>query len=636
MADSGIAKLEAMYEQAAKARKPFDIEWVLDAAFFCGKQYTEYNTRQQQFQTIPRDPLRPRAPRPISNKIYHFVMDSYAAAREHAPDVEVLPTNGDSIEISNAKVAQAYIRHLADPTKAAWELRRDRALFWAVLVGEGWNKWTMNEEKGRPDIEFCSPLEIYLGPTQDTYLDARWIIHARTMTPDEIHDTYGVEIPENALDRVDATKTAVLRELGMDTGGPAATVKELWHLPSKRHPEGRMVTWTGGTYLTDAAAPFPYKHGMLPFTQIGHSPIPGTPHFCSGTRTMRPLQMELNQYHGQKTTSRKKFANHKWFLDSTLAESMTMRPDDSDDQVLIGDSRNGQSLPQILQAQMWPDSQDGEWITSEMQDAVGLHDASQGAAPGRVDSASGIEQLQEADKGRLSETRKTMNVAQARGFGMLIELARQYVHAEQIVPDFSASGAPSVHQFKTDSFPKHPILRVVQGDGLPKNRATRRAEVISMWTAGLFGENPRKALELLDYPADMNITGEERDVMEAWNENLLLLRGIAVTPKPWQNHEVHRAVHNECRKTAEFAAAAEKVWGVFEFHLDDTDKAELEEIAVEAERQAMIQAAVEAAVPEPPPVDPNVPAGPPPADSPAPSTGGQPQGQGPQPGAPPA
>lgn len=613
-----LKALNERFDKAAAARKPHDIEWVLDISFFGGQHYTEWSNDKSMFQPIAKD--RPKAPRPVDNRIYSLVMDAYASAKDTEVAVEVLPTTVDSMDVSNAKVAQAYIDHLCFPTQAAWELRRDTALFWVALVGEGWLKWTMSEAKKRPDIAACSPLEIYLPPNCPMAIDAPWIIHARGMDPEDVYEEFGVELPANAVDRGDASKQAILRQNGLVSGTPTVTVKELWELPCRRHPAGRYIVWAGPKLIS--SGPFPYAHGMLPFTQILHSPVPGTPHGQSGTRTARPINMELNQYHAQKIESRKNFANFKWFLDSALAESMEERPNDDVNQILVGDSRNGAMKPEIMQAQIWPDSNDGEWLEAAFQNAVGLHEASMGQAPGRVDSAQGIDQLQQADKGRLSLVESTLGDARARGFGMLIELAREFVHEEQILPCYNPAGGPSVARFKTDIFPAKPILRVVKGGGLPKNKSARQAQVIAMWTAGLLGADPRKALELLDFPIEMNLTGTEQDYMEAWQENLLMLRGEAVTPEQWQNHDIHREVHNACRKSAEFASSTDEVWSRFEFHLKATDTAELEEIAEEAERQAWMQKAAEDAVakvspPEPDPAAPVDPNAPPAPDQPA-------------------
>lgn len=626
--DPVIQQLDRRFEKAVKARRAIEIDWLLDIAFYSGKQYTEWD-QKKGLQEIPRRKGRENAPRPVDNRLYSLVMDVYAAAKAHEPEVEVLPQNSDAMNVADAKVQQAFLDHLTGPTQANWPTRRDRALFWVALLGEGWLKWTFDDDLKRPTIQTCSPLEIYTDGAEH-YVDSRWIIHARSMDPEDVYEVYGKDLPPDALG-TSATHNAILREVGIDTSTPQVLVKEMWELPSRRYANGRFCVWAGGEMLD--ASGFPYDHKLLPFTQIGHSPIPGTARYHSGTRIARPIQMELNQYHAQKITSRQKFANFKWFIDSAQAESMGgVLPDDSEDQVLVGDSRNGALKPEILQAQIWPDSNDGEWLESSFQNAVGLHEASMGQAPGRVDSAQGLEQLQEADRGRLAEVEGTLTLAIGRGFAMVLTLAKQFMHEEQIVPDYSSEGGPAVHHMMTSSIPDKPMVRVVAGGGLPKNRAAKRAEIIASWTAGLLGADPGKALKMLDYPTDMNLTGVEQDEREAWAENLLMLRGIPVTAKKWQNHEVHRRVHDECRKTAEYASAVEDVHAKFEFHLEDTLTAELEELQEEANRQARIQAIAQTAVDTQMPPD-AVPSGDtaPPPGAPA---AAQPQGQAPQTGAP--
>lgn len=619
---SATHELDKTFASFAKARKPHDVDWLLDCAAFVGKQYVEWHTPKNgegRFRTIPRQSGEdPDSPRPLSNRIYHFIMDSYAQAKEHIPTLEVRPTNVDALSMSDAKVAEAWLAHVADPTQANWEARRNAALFWAVLVGEGWNKWIMDSDGRKVRIESCSPLEVYLPPNCESYLDATRIIHARAMDPDDVFEAYGRELPAEAVDGVDTTRATVLREIGMMSGTPTVTVKELWQLPGRRRPNGRFVTWAGGVILQDGD--FPYKHGMLPFTQMVHSPVPGTPHGTSGTKVMRPQQMALNKYDSQRMISEDNFANFKWFYDSAL--DLSAKPDRSRNQVLTGDTNNGQvAAPAIIQAQVWPDSQNGNYIVEGMQDSVGLHDASQGAAPGRVDSAQGIEALKESDRGRLSELRSTGNIAVARGFGMLIELARQYIAEEQMVADYSRDGAPAVHRFKTSQFPKQPMLRVVEDDGLPKSKSARNAEVIARFSAGIYGDptaesTRRFALSMLGGAAGGLVTPEQRDELEAWNENMQMLSGQYVSPHKWQNHELHRRVLDECRKTAEYQGATDRVQGLFAMHEEETTAVELEEIIDEAKRKAAIDEAVAAVQPPPPPPPPVDPAGmgPPPVD----------------------
>lgn len=608
-----IADLERQYEKAATARKPFDIEWVLDAAFFNGHQYTIWNQRAGRFQTAEREPNRPLSVRCVDNRIYSLVMDSWAMAKSTDPDCEVLPTNVDSTEIAKARVGQAYLDHVCFPSQANWAARRDQALFWAVLGGEGWIKATIQKGDTVPRIESCSPLEIYLQPGVSTYLDARWIIHARGMDPEDVYDVYGVDLPATSVDSQDTLKSQILREIGMVTGNPTVTVKELWELPSRRHPNGRFITWTRDRILQDL--PFPYTHKMLPFAQLGHSPVPDTAHYSSGTKVARPISMERNAYHNQRHDHRKRFSDGKWFYDSTM--DLNHEPDDSAGQVLKGDTRGGLLPPPVqIPGIAWVDNGDNEMLEMSLQNAVGLHEASSGQAPGRVDSASGIEALQEGDKGRLSEIEATLLTATARIMGQVLSLAKQYVREELILPVYSANAKQFVHAFKTSDFPECPIVKVTLGGGLPKNKAQRRKEIVGMFSAGVFGLQTEpgvvsRVLEMLEFPVEMNLTGNELEEMVARNENMLLMQGIAVTPKQWQNHELHERIHNEARNTAEYDAAGNDVWKVFEFHDEATQAAKLKEMVEAAEEQFAIEQAIAAvAPPDPTPTpesDPNAP-----------------------------
>lgn len=607
-----IGELERLFERAAAARKPHDVEWMLDAAFFSGHQYTEYSTTGR-FQTIPRPENRPKAIRCVDNRIYSLTMDTWAMAKEVDTAVEVLPTNVDSTEIAKARVGQAYIDHVCFPTQANWAARRDQALFWSVLCGPGWLKACMREGEQHPRIEACSPFEVYLQPGVSTYLDARWIIHTRGMDPEDVYNVYGVDMPGSEVDSQDALKTQIMREMGMVTGNPTVTVKELWELPSRRHPNGRFITWTRDRLLLDES--FPYDHQTLPFAQIGHSPIPGTATYSSGTKVARPLNMELNGYHNQRWDHRKRFSDGKWFVDSTM--DLDHDPDDSAGQVMKGDTRGGLLPPPVqIPGMAWVDNGDADMIETSLQNAVGLHEASSGQAPGRVDSASGIEALQAGDQGRLSEVKATLLTATSRIMGQVIELARQYVTEDIILPVYSANGKQFVHAFKASELPGKPMVKVTTGGGLPKNKAERRKEIVAMFSAGVFGLQTDSAvvsrvLEMLDFPVEMNLTGNELEEMVARNENMLLMQGIAVTPKSWQNHELHERLHNEARNTAEYDAAGNDVWSKFEFHHQATQAAKLQEMVQEAEEQFAIEQAIAAvAPPDPTPTpeaDPNAP-----------------------------
>jgi hypothetical protein len=63
-------------DRAARARQPYEKDWWLNVAFYLGEQYTEWAPDALTIRRIERKgPLR-NAPRPVVNKIMHFVNTS--------------------------------------------------------------------------------------------------------------------------------------------------------------------------------------------------------------------------------------------------------------------------------------------------------------------------------------------------------------------------------------------------------------------------------------------------------------------------------------------------------------------------------------------------------------------------------
>ncbi len=151
-------------------------------------------------------------------------------------------------------------------------------------------------------------------------------------------------------------------------------------------------------------------------------------------------------------------------------------PDDSHNQVLVYESRNGTVKPEIFQPAALPDSDRViSMIVGELQDAAGLHAISQGDAPGRVDSFKALELLRNEDQTRLQWLNATMDATIADGFYQLLQLARQYVPGEIIATTYTRRGTPEVQRFKArDRISERHTVRVIAAAAVPKTQALRR------------------------------------------------------------------------------------------------------------------------------------------------------------------
>ncbi len=607
---------EALYDAAKKAREPYDKDALLNLAFYLDNHYVEWVAEWASIRDIPRDEETKNTPRPVVNKISHFVLQEHSYALANRPTPDVLPATDDPLDVSTASVALAYLRWLAEPQVADYDAELSDAVLWALASGEGWLKWAFNSVEKRPDVFSCSPFDLYLDPYCKRAEHARYIIHSQFMDVEQVYDIYGVKVKPSEVAKTDQDKSALLRDMGQAPVLQGADVKELWLKPgvSRRHPDGLFVTWCGREFLRPPED-FPYKHGKLPFTQLGSIKRPNSPHYTCIVKYLRAPQMELNKYHSQRIQTRQNFANPKWWIPDEL--EMQVDPDDSHGQILRGNSGGGQLAPQLIEPSSLPDNGDGDWLRQEMMDVAGLHEVSQGSVPGRVEAAKAIELLKESDTSRLAELERTIKRATSNGFWQSLMLCKQFAPEEQIVQTYSREGLPEVQRFKAENITPGMRVQVTMGTGLARSRAARQDQALLMWNDRII-QDPEVMADLMEIPVGTIAPQRAFDVKLARNENLVMIGGESddgpgtpVAPNSWDAHDIHLREHNNYRKTSEFLAQPEPVKTKFEAHCQMHEDLQLAELQKEAEKQALVQAALAGAPPvteetpgEAPPIEP--------------------------------
>jgi hypothetical protein len=574
---------QGLFDMAKRARLPYDKEAWLNFMFYLGEQYVEWGDSTMTVRRIQRQPGMKNTPRPTANKIMHFVNQEHSMVLQTRPTVDVLPASEDPSDISNANVANAYLTWLGDAQVADWDGELADAVHNALCGIEGYIKWVWNPRLDRGDILSCSPLDIYPDPYVKKFKNARYLIHSQFMDVEQVYDIYGKEVRPTNVDKADPVKVALMREMGMAPVLQGCIVNELWMKPSRRHPEGLFVVWTSHDQLVEPDK-FPYHHGRLPFTQIGSIPRPGSQHYSSAVSFLRAPQMELNKFHAQMIMTREAFANPKWFIASEL--ELEADPDDSPNQILRGNTNNGQLKPMLIQPTMMPPNDAGAWISTEMMNVVGLHEVSQAQVPGRVEAAKAIELLKESDDGRLSELLRTIKHAIAEGYWQQLMLAKQYMSAEKIVQTYSPEGMPEARKFSKSQIKPGMKIKVTMGTGLANTRAARTDQLMLMWDNGIIQDRELMA-ELLEVPVSSVSPSNSFDIRLARNENITMSEGTAIVPNSWDNHDIHRREHNNYRKTQEFLELDSKIKSKYEFHVQTHDQLQIQQLGHQLQIQQM-------------------------------------------------
>lgn len=576
-------RFEELKQTAAQARTPFDMEGWLNLAFYLDEQYVEWNREAKAIRRIARNPKQPNTPRPTFNKIMHFVQQERALVLQAKPTVDIRPATDDFLDTVDAQVAKAYCDWVAEPTQANFFKQLSRATLWAIVCYEGYLKWVWNPRDGRPEIIPCSPFEIYSDPYAKDFQKSRYVIHSQFMDREQVYEQYGVELAKGRSESVDPMKAELLQGMGSAPVVNGVTVNEIWYKPCRRYPQGLYSAWTGTDVLVPPG-PFPYDHKRLPFTQIGCIERPDSKHFMSPVKYLRSPQMYFNRYHAQKIMARERFVNYKWWIPQEL--QLEKDPDDSPAQVLRGHSGNGLK-PEILAPPAMPDNGDGAVIEEQMMHIVGLHEVSQAQVPGRVEAAKAIEILKESDADRQQTTLDTITTAISEGFYQVLQLARQYAKAEEMVTIYSRDGMAEVKRFKAAKVVKPGMsVNVTMGTGLARSSAARQDQLYRMWELGIV-QDPAQMADLLEISHPTFEAPTAKDKRLARNENLELAQSIAVQPNSWDDHDVHLQEHNDYRKSAEFRAATQDVRERFEFHCQMHEQLRIEELTRRAQEAVM-------------------------------------------------
>lgn len=594
---TAIVHLEQLKEAAHQARLAHEREAWLNVAFYLGQQYVTWG--DNTLVAIPRRSRNDKTPRPVVNKIMHYVQQELAEVLRDLPQPDVLPPTDDMTDVEDANVARAYLQHVADPVVTNWDAQVETAALNAIVCCQSYLKWCWNAGRKQPEIIPVPFFEGYPDPYAADWTKWRYFIHAQFMDTEQVYDKFGIEVPAAETHHADDQKTALMQGMGSTSVLSGVTVNEVWFRPSRRYPKGRYAVWAGNRFLVEPTE-HPYNHRRIPFTLLGALKRPDSQFFQSPVEFLRPAQMELNKYHAQRIAIRERHANPKWWIpkDLTLDED----PNDDPGQILRGDSMNGQIKPEYIQPPHMPDNQDGEWLEQQMMHIVGLHEVSQAQVPGRVEAAKAIELLKEADANRTATLRKTVSQSTSEGGFQLLELARQFEKEETMVLAYSREGVPEVKRFRARDLRPGFRVRTTMTTGLARSRTAKQDAIFRLIELGVLTDQQLIA-EQLDMPLPTFMHDKAMDVKLARNENYTMAKGDAVTANSWDDHQIHLREHNAFRKTQEFLLLGDDVKSKFEFHAQHHQEMLDADMMKQAELMAAAQPVTGGKAPAPPPAE---------------------------------
>ena len=608
-----VALVNDRFDRAKQARRPYEKEWYLNAAFFQGDQWVTWNSTMHKLEV-------PKAPswrvRYVGNKMWPYGRKTLARLTMNRPIPGVVPNSTDEGDIEAAELAEKVLeyfeRALSLPAK-----RRKMALM-LIIFGTAFRKiyWdpgagdetvgvrmTANAKgelvpevdkdgkevddlvpQGDVDVEVLSPFRMYPRPGVESddprMKGVRWIIQAQRRTVDEIEDMYGVRVPaetneeESIFERKMRSLRGILENTpGNDEDDPSATVKECWEEPSAKHRRGWVTTVAGNTLLREEEPP--EKFGM-PFVKTDWLVPPGSFWGLSPVGMARELQKSYNRTRSQIMEHLNLMTKGKWLVPRGSGVAQTALTSEPAEIVEYNALGNGMLRPEQAALRPLPASvfKGAEDITHDMQDVLDWHEVSQAKPPPGVKSGVAIAYLQEQDNTSLAPVVGGMEESEELvGKRTLQVVQANYTEARTI----KVVGQRKEYQylsFKGSELRDNTDVRVETGSALPMMQAAKHQFLMDLYGMGVIRDrsgqpSPEKLLKLLEFGQAEEIYDEdELDIARQKAEIKEMLTGEFAEPREWDLHRVHIDVIEAFMKSDDFERQPFEIRALLVTHRD--------------------------------------------------------------------
>ena len=261
-----IEKWDSNLKACQQQRLTFEKQWHENMSFYFGRQWiTTSKSQNGGFSMSEMPPTDSWRVRHTANRILRIIRTEVTKLTKEEPQFFCVP---DSTEESDRLAAMAgdSIAEYLLKTKH-FNRRRLEATFWACICGSGFiknyydpNKLEQDGQPGKIDFEAVTTFHTFVPNLQCTEIeDEPYMIHARTLNPEDVYTTYGVELEAGTDSSSTVIDSRFLSSIGIKQSKQQATkqcyVKEVYVKPCKDFPNGSMFVYGEGKILYVFEAP---------------------------------------------------------------------------------------------------------------------------------------------------------------------------------------------------------------------------------------------------------------------------------------------------------------------------------------------------------------------------------------------
>jgi hypothetical protein len=600
-------------EDARDLRRGHETAWWEQLCIYGGDLWVNYNPHSLNVWKSLRLPITESGW--VSISANPIVRTEYAKVLKNKPILDWSARSGDKSDLDAAETADKIWNSYVEKKFAMPKVRRD-AVIWTLTCGLGAVFVDYDETAdgqvdvvvgpdGEPifDPAMLKSVQRYykdkkkaakttsipqgefrvraLGPMQwgwdfatNDYTQAQWGFVSETYDVNEVYRRWNVEVnPTNyakpnilerrVLEKVDLTGTIVGSSQTPDSQ-ELVVVHRLFIRPGHRYfRDGAEIIYTEDEFID--ATPYPYGHGELPISAMGHIPMPGSRYPLSVVSQIRDPVLQISKTESQIVENRDLMGNPPWIEydyhnipegkltnEPGLRIKIPFRPNGSDPHPV-----EMPELPQYVQ-------QLPEQLLTFINTIAGQGETSQGRVPPGARSGVAIAYLQEEDDTKLGPTiQEFEEMIERMAWQLMRTMAERYdLPRMAIIPKKHAE--PEIINFTGTMLAGVGGVNVQAGSALPRSKAAKQQFMLDLYQMGI-ETDPRKIKEMLEL-GEGQPEEWERDMEQAERENQRMAQGQQQKVLDWYNHMAHLVVHRRFMKTPDFEAYPEQIQQIYIDH----------------------------------------------------------------------
>ncbi len=547
-----------------EARRPFEMQWIINSAFLNGRQYTYFNIASHSLKQLK--PVRGRI-RKVDNQLWPRVRRQISDFIKTDPIMSVVPSSTDDDDIRAAKTGDKVLKAFWQNNRMKKKTRLMAGWIFStgnVYVDHRWNPKLgpaeINEETGvleylgDADCGIWSPFEIYVPFVafgDDDLHGFPWMIKAKWRGLDYLafHYKRGNLVPGESMSQPVIDSSLILCSGSKDMGGdiPGALLIEIYIQPNSEFPKGKFIAAANGFVLADDDFPFT-RYSMEHFKDID---VPGVFH---GKATMTdgiPLQKTWNRTISDIEEFNRTMGKGK-FLEPAGAK-MHAGPDDTHGQRLIYKPVLGHK-PELLTLKGLPDTYRVilDVTSASFDNLFSQHEVTRGTTRSDLRSGEMVGMLREQDAHGQIPTHAVYEESMAELMSGTLKRIQVGYKGERMLQIVGKDDEHEVFAFKGADLQNNTSVRIKGQSTVPDSRIAREQSVLTKFQGGLYGdpadpEVRRHVMNMLDDAVvkDIYDMAMRNEKVARWENRIMLERDVKVNS--YDDHAVHQKEHSHYR-----------------------------------------------------------------------------------------